>query len=191
MSQIYTKADLAVLGPANTQTDLAANYFFKTKNPTKIYATSIPGVFELVVHGNAVKGVVPLENNGAGPIEETFIELKHQKVRISHQFDFSIHHSLVALPGSSKEQIESIASHEQALKQCRKFLDKNYPHAKLVASPSSMAAWNGVLSSKDKKAAVIMATETAESIQLNILAKNIEDDKNNFTTFIVIEKSAS
>jgi len=182
--------EVAVLGPENTFSDLAAQkYLKKEKNSGKIgYFASVPDVFDAVTNGLAKKGIVPLENILQGSIRETFDELHGRAVHIISKFHIPIHHSLVALPGVKKKDINTIASHAQALNQCSNHLRKLFPHARRVGSPSTFAAYVSIVGENDRHTAVIIPDEIAQGLGGNILSSRIENNKGNQTTFVVIKK---
>lgn len=188
------KYDLAVLGPQNTHSDLASReYESKTgQKLEKIYVSSVPDIFEMVITGRAKKGIVPVENLIHGSIRDTFDGLFEKNVHIVVKYDFGIHHSLFVLPGVIKQDIKVIASHEQALQQCRKFIRKYFPKAKLEKYSSTIAALESIAGKNERTSAVIIADPVARYLVKNsnghIIAENIEDEPKNFTTFAVIEK---
>jgi len=79
-----------------------------------------------------------------------------------------------------------IMSHPQALAQCRLFLENNLPKAELRETNSTAKAV-GLLKHMDKAGAI--GTETAaKNNKMDILARQIEDDPNNFTRFFILSK---
>jgi len=84
------------------------------------------------------------------------------------------------------EEIKEVYSHRQALAQCRNWLEKNLPHAKLIETDSTARACEIVL---EKEGSAAIASEVASyTYHLNILAENIQDSLNNYTRFLVLGK---
>jgi prephenate dehydratase/prephenate dehydrogenase len=180
------KSDIAVLGPKNTFTEMAANKYDSKKN--KYYAASIDEVFELVEKGKVEKGIVPIENKLEGTIRETLDNLFEKNVRISEEINISINHTLIILPHAKSSDVKTIYSHPQALKQCKKFLKKYFPKATLLSTPSTAFAVEKIITKNNKSCAAIAPKIAAEKERLKILKENIEDEKSNSTTFIVVQK---
>lgn len=184
-------ADLAVLGPPNTFTDLAAKKYERQqkKQLSKIYCTTIAGVFKAVEKGKAKKGIVPFKNNLRGPVAETTRALSKGGFVILKKWNRAIRHSLVALSGVRGKEIRTISSHPQALKQCGNYLKKKYPLAQKISTNSTMAALAKMVKRNDRKMAAIIPAETGRKSGMRILAKNIADSKKNRTVFILISGS--
>jgi len=190
MSPVNT---LAVLGPKNTYTDLAADKYIsaRKKNIHKVHFRSINDIFYAVEKGKTERGIVPLENVIYGSVRETYDLLSDANVHIIEKFKLRIEHVLVTLPGTKKSDIHSIASHEQALQQCRDYLSKYYPNAQKEYCTSTMAALEKMVNTDDRGMAVIIPKLAAEGLPLKIIARDIQDRTKNYTTFIVLEKGTA
>ncbi|MBI4235064.1 prephenate dehydratase [Candidatus Peregrinibacteria bacterium] len=183
------KSDLALLGPKNTFSDLAAA---DIKMP-KYYARDIEEVFSVVEQGRVNKGLVPIENKLQGSVRETMDALFTSKVHITNEIRLPIHHCLITHKHTKKEDIRKVISHYQALGQCKKYLRRNFPKAEIQTTTSTAAAIEKLNSANNHIAVIapeIAATsgESAQNNHLKIFAKNIEDSKDNETIFVVIEK---
>lgn len=184
-SPLPQKRDLATLGPKNTFSDLAANIYSATS--PKFYAQSIEEVFDLVAKSKVKEGIVPIENKIHGTVRETLDNLFTHALHITKETILPIEHSLFIRSGAKKSQIKRVISHPQALNQCKKYLKKNFPKAVLEGSPSTAAAKEKLLSSKDNSIAVIAAP--IPHPELKIFSKNIANQKDNSTTFITISRT--
>ena len=190
-AQIYKKEKiLAVLGPKNTYTDMAAEKYRMLKRTIikKEYFHTIGDVFGAVEKGKAEEGIIPLENMIYGSVRETYDDLFNSNVHIREKLKINIKHSLVTLPGTKKSDIHVIASHEQALQQCREYLKKHFPFAQKEYCTSTMAALQKMIDGGERGMAVIVPVYAAQGLPLKILAKNLENQAKNVTTFIVIKK---
>ncbi|MBU0667818.1 prephenate dehydratase [Patescibacteria group bacterium] len=177
------------MGPKNTYSDLAAQKYAGEIQET-IYCDSIADVFEMVESGRAKQGVVPLENMIYGTVRETLDELYKKNVHIVAKFNLPIRHALVAMPGARKKEIITISSHDQALAQCRIYIRKHFPRARLLQTASTMAAFDTIIGEHDTSAAAIIPYEIARKLDCAILADKIVDNPQNRTTFIAIKKGA-
>ncbi|MBI2634324.1 prephenate dehydratase [Candidatus Peregrinibacteria bacterium] len=175
--------DLAVLGPENTFSDLAAQKH--DSHAKKYYAHDIDEVFELVANGKVKEGIVPIENKLHGTVRETLDNLFLKNIHIVKEINLPIHHALIAHHSAKKSDIKTIISHSQALHQCKKFLRKNFAKINLENAPSTVHALEKLT---DKSIAVIAPAIAAQKNHLKILAENIEDNKDNSTTFILIRR---
>ncbi len=179
------KKQIAVLGPMNTHTHLAAQKY--SPQSSFFFARTIDEVFELVESGKVRQGIVPIENKLNGTIRETLDNLFARKVHIKDEINIPIHHCLIAFADSHAKNIKKIFSHNQALAQCGKYLKKNFPKAELIETASTGAAIENLITTNNLSLAAI-APEVAAGKNLKILAKNIEDQSENSTTFVIVEK---
>lgn len=184
------KYDIAILGPENTYSDIAAAKLLEDGygKASKFFTESISQVFSLVNSGKADIGLVPVENIVNGTVRETYDALFEKSVHIKNKVTIPVRHFLVALEGVQKSDIDTIISHSQAIAQCRKFLEKNYPHSKILTAQSTIAAYKNIQGQNSRHSAAIIPQETAEKFQCNILEKNICDYEHNETSFIIIKK---
>jgi len=189
-TQKISKNSIALLGPKNTFSDMAATDYLKTSNYNlkKYYAKNIDEIFDLVEKGKVEEGIAPIENKSHGTVRETLDLLFHRKVHITYEINIKVHHSFITMSHAKKSDIRKIISHSQALNQCKKYLKKNFPKAEVQALSSTAAAIERLISSNDKSLAAIAPELAGQESQLKIMAKTIEDEQNNSTAFIVIKK---
>lgn len=177
---------LAALGPDNSFSSLAAKRY--TQGQKIWYTDTITDVFDLVGKGLLKKGLVPIANKLSGTVVETIQNLFESNLKIQESFRMPIHHFLVTLNKVPKKEIKTIYSHAQPINQCRKYLKKHFPKAIYASMPSTTSALNKVISENLSDAAVICSRQAAESFNMFVLGKNIEDFKSNSTRFVVIGK---
>ena len=179
--------DVAYLGPEGTFTQQAVLKHFG--NAVKaVPVTTINDIFSAVENGSCQFGVVPVENSTEGVISYTFDRFLGSPLYICGEVEIQIHQNLMGLV-EDKVQIREIYSHQQSLAQCRQWLDKNFPHVKLTAVSSNAEAAR--LASVSPNTAAIAGRPAAELYHLDVLEKNIEDEQNNTTRFIIIGKQTS
>lgn len=186
-----TNNSVGLLGPRNTFSDLATHQHYSDQKdfPQLLYLGTISEVFDAVEKEVVEKGIVPVENTIGGKVEETTKYLEGDKFKIVEHFDFKISHALVTLPNAKKDEITAIISHEQALKQCSNYIEKNFPHVQLIASPSTMAGVQSMKEQEAKNAAAIIPLETVSSTDLLLIEEDIANSENNTTQFAVIQKA--
>jgi chorismate mutase/prephenate dehydratase len=106
---------------------------------------------------------------------------------ICGEIELPIHHHLLSHVGSV-DAITRIFAHQQALAQCRIWLDSKLPDVERVAVNSNAEA--AKLASHDQHVAAIAGEGAADIYQLPILARNLEDEVNNTTRFLVLGQQA-
>lgn len=181
---------IAYLGPANTNTHLAALKRFKGKG-TLTPASTVQDVFRLVEHEEVDYGVVPIENSLEGAVTHTldrFVQFKQTPARIIGEIELTIRHCLLTLPKTSRDKVRIVYSHPQALAQCQSWLDKNFPSVARRETRSTAEAVDDLLAkeglwSRDEKAA-IGSPELARQHKLKATLIPVEQD--NRTRFLVI-----
>ncbi len=172
---------VAYLGPSFSFTHLAALERFGDASDL-IPVNTIAAVFEEVNRGHADFGVVPIENSTDGRIIDTLDMFTRLPLRICGEVQLSIHHNLLGL--GQRGDISEIYSKPQALSQCRDWLSRNMPQAKLIDVTSTSTA--AQLARTKPGAAAVASRQAATEYGLEVLAENIEDNKNNVTRFAVI-----
>ena len=175
---------IAYLGPEGTYTQTAAQKHFGHSVSLKPLA-AIDEIFREVEAGSADYGVVPVENSTEGAINHTLDMFIRSPLKICGDVELQIHHQLLA-SADGLERIGSVRAHQQALAQCREWLDTNLPGVERVAVSSNAEAAR--LAHVDASIAAIAGDAAADMYGLNILASNIEDDPENTTRFLVIGK---
>lgn len=178
--------DIAVLGPQNTYSDMAAARY--RKGIKVWYAASIPEVFDLVERGKVKEGLVPLENTSNGSVLETLDELYEGNVLIKEVIAQPVELALVGIKKIPYRKVKRIYSHTQPLLQCRQFIKKHFRGAETISTPSTTNALERVLLEAQEDHVAIASPIAAEAYNLPVIQKSIEDDKENTTYFAVIQK---
>lgn len=144
---------------------------------------SFADVIRTVEAGEAEFGVLPLENNNVGGVDEVRRLLEASSLRIVDQHALPIRIHLLALPGTSIDQVRTAVSHPMAIKQCRETLRSLGLQAE-EASSTSVAAQE-----LDDPAKAVLASEAAaEAYGLVILKRDVHDREVNETTFVVVSR---
>jgi chorismate mutase/prephenate dehydratase len=172
---------VAHLGPAWTYSHLAALHRFGNAVDF-VPVASISAAFEEVHAGHSHYGVVPLENSTDGRIADTLDNFARLPVKICAEVPLRIHHNLLA--ACDRSAIKEVYSRPQALSQCRNWLARHLPSARLVEVTSTSAA--AETAAKTPHAAAIASRQAGVHYGLDVLAENIEDVAGNTTRFAVI-----
>jgi chorismate mutase/prephenate dehydratase len=177
---------VAFLGPKYSYSHLASVAKFG-EAVEHVPVGSIAAVFEEVNRRHVQFGIVPLENSTDGRIVDTlemFVRLPGMKIRA--EVRLRVHHCLIGR--CEWGQVQRIYSKAQALSQCRHWLGKNLPQARLIEVISTALAAEHA--AREEFAAAVASRAAGEAHHLNVLAPNIEDQPNNTTRFAVIAEAA-
>ena len=163
------------LGPEGTYSHRAA----KAVADEVSFAESMTAVIEAVASGEYERGVVPVENSTDGSVNESLDAFAEYDVAIVRELITPIRHALIA----QGPEFSVVASHAQALAQCRDYLDENYPNAQLEAVASTA---RGVERAReDPEVAGIGHPDNAGG-DLTVVAEDIQDQSSNATRFVAI-----
>lgn len=181
------KTTIAYLGPKATYTERAALNFAKRLGGEAELTpcTSFGDVFELVENGTVEYGVVATENSIEGPVTATLDSFANStNITILGEEVLDIDHCLVAHPDASEDDIRLIASHGQALAQCRQYLQDHFGQTKKSATFSTADAVRMAMA--DKTVAAIANADAADLYGAKILHKGIQDYEDDQTSFALI-----
>jgi chorismate mutase / prephenate dehydratase len=177
---------VSYLGPVGSYSHQAAFHEFGGSTEL-IPFLSFEEVFEEVERQRSTYGIVPVENSMEGSVGSVLDMLSRSDVRICSEYFEKVSHYLLSRNGDIKN-VEVVASHPQALAQCKKWLSKHLRNVELRETAST--AQGAKLASRNKKIAAV-AGEFASSIyKLKVVEKNIEDSVQNTTRFWVIGKAS-
>jgi len=174
--------DIAFLGPEGTFTQQAVFKHFGHAVKA-IPAATINEIFSAVENEYCQFGVVPVENSTEGVISHTLDRFSSSTLKICGEVEIRVHQNLMGHI-TSLDEITEVFSHQQSLAQCRQWLDNHLPGIKLTAVNSNAEAAR--LASSNNQTAAIAGVVAADVYNLNIFEKNIEDEPNNTTRFIII-----
>ncbi|MBI4233366.1 MAG: prephenate dehydratase [Chloroflexi bacterium] len=178
---------LAYLGPPGTFSEEAARKY--DPHAQHLPFTSVAAVAAAVQAGMAEEGVVAIENSLEGSVNDTLDLLIHESsLHIRQELVLPIEHCLLALPGTTPDAVKAVYSHPQALGQCRRFIERCFPRAQVVAALSTAAAVEEMKSSQTP-AAAIAPERAAQLYGVEVLARGIQDHPNNVTRFVVLART--
>jgi chorismate mutase/prephenate dehydratase len=172
---------VAYLGPAYSYSHLAAIHRFG-QSVELVPVATIGGVFEEINRRHADFGVVPIENSTDGRVADTLEMFTRMPARICGEVQLRIHHNL--LGKCTRAEVEEVYSKPQALSQCRNWLARHLPGARIVEVTSTSTA--AQVAQEKAGAAAIASWQAGVQYGLDVLAADIEDNRNNLTRFAVI-----
>ena len=173
---------VAYLGPEGTFTQAAVyKHFGRSIEAQPLGA--IDEIFREVAAGTAHFGVVPVENSTEGMVTHTLDVFPQSNLRICGEIVLRVHHHLVSR-ADTIGAVGTVYAHQQALAQCREWLDANLPQARRIAVSSNGEAARRA--GEEGGTAAIASEMAAEIYGLERLAERIEDEPDNTTRFLVL-----
>ena len=175
---------VACQGVEGAYSQIACEKIFKS--PMIMYFKNFEGVFTAIEQGLCQYGILPIENSTAGSVKKVYDLMIRHDFSIVRTFRLKVDHNLLAKPGTKKEDIKVIYSHEQAINQCSEFLS-GFKGVRIV--PVENTAVAAQMASHEDGAAALSSRGCAELYGLSNLAASVQDKGNNHTRFICISKN--
>jgi prephenate dehydratase len=142
--------------------------------------------FEAVAAGDALAGVVPIENVINGTVRENYDLLLEFDLQIRGEAVVPVRLCLAALPGQRIDEIERVYSHIQALGQAEQFL-RGRPW-QLLTTYNTAGAGKTIADRGERGAAAVLSPRAAHLFGLEILADEVGDLPGNRTRFLVLAR---
>lgn len=183
---------IAIQGVAGAFHEIAATEFFSNEKFETVQCNTFADLFDAMQFGQADYAVVAIENSVAGSIIPNYASIRKSGLKILGEVYLRIEQHLVGLPGQEIETITEVQSHPMALQQCMEFLDPlRRKGVVLVDSEDTALSAKRISENGLKNSAAVASDLAAKMYGLEILARNIETNKKNFTRFLVLSNSES
>lgn len=176
---------IAIQGSIGSFHDIAAHQYFENEQIQLICCSTFEQVFENIKRDPTVIGMLAIENTIAGSLLHNYELLRNSGTTIVGEHKLHIEHSICCLPEDSWETINEVHSHPVALMQCRGFL-ADHPELKAVEASDTAGAAKLISEQKCRGWAAICNASAAKMYGMKILQESIEDNKHNFTRFLVV-----
>lgn len=176
---------IAIQGSIGSFHDIAAHQYFQGEQIQLICCSTFEQVFENIKRDPTVIGMLAIENTIAGSLLHNYELLRNSGTTIVGEHKLHIEHSICCLPDDSWDTIKEIHSHPVALMQCRGFL-ANHPDMKAVEASDTAGAAKMIAMQNCRGWAAICNASAARLYGMKILEESIEDNKHNFTRFLVV-----
>ena len=163
------------LGPPGTYSHRAARSVVDEVS----FLESVTGIVEAVAEGDVDRGVIPVENSIEGSVTESMDALVEYEVAVVKEIVTPVRHALLA----QGEDFDVVASHSQALAQCRDYLEEHYPDARLEAVASTA---RGVEHAREDPTVAGIGHPDNAGDGLIVVAEDIQDRSSNATRFFEI-----
>ena len=178
-------ASVAVQGVEGAYSGIAATRLIP--NASISYFNSFESVFKAVDKGLCKFGVLPIDNSLFGNVGQVYDLIKEYKFYIVKSVKLEIRHSLLAKAGTTLEGVKDVFSHEQAIGQCSKILDKL--GVKVTVVSNTAVAAEMVAQSERNDVAAIASAECASLYGLKVLISGVQNEDTNYTRFICVSKN--
>ncbi len=159
--------------------------------PDLIECPTFKKVFTALEDGSADAGVVAIENSLYGSINEVYDLIESHGYPIVGEVHLRIKHQLIGFEGAKLSDIQQVFSQLPALAQCAGYLDATLPHAEHLEYHDTAESVAHIKQLGDPTNAAIASREAAELHGMTILDKDIEDHKENYTRFLVVQPNAT
>jgi chorismate mutase / prephenate dehydratase len=191
----YDKSKLkrvAFQGIEGAYSELAGRKYFAPYLDQTLFVGSptLEQVVNAIEDGDVDYGLLPVENTAAGSINEVYDLLSIAQLSIIGEEVLRVEHCLLAVDEVPLASIRQIYSHPQALAECMKFVSK-LPNCQPMPYADSAMAVKKVRDEKDSGIAAIGSEEAGRLYGLKVLRRNIEDQQNNYTRFLILAKKPS
>lgn len=192
------KTIYGIQGGIGSFNEQALNYFLEKnkidKDSTEIkYLYTTENVLKALDRGNIDYGQFAMHNSVGRIVTESVRAIASYRFKIVEEFGIKIQHYLMKHKDSKLEEIDTIMTHPQVLKQCKSTLEKKYPNLTKISGEGDLIDHAMVAKAiADKqlgKNIVIMGPKILSEIyDLDIIEGNLQDDKENFTSFLMVER---
>ncbi len=181
---------IGYLGPKGTFSYEACEDYCKN-NEEKIEYRSIVQTILALQNDEVDEVIVPIENSLQGCVTDTIDTLiQNEDIKVRDEILLDINQNLMSNKKYKLNEIKKVYSHSQALAQCRIYLEKNLPSAKIITVESTSYAAKKV-SGSNEKCACIGNIACLEVYKLDLIEERIQDNMFNKTKFWVLSKKAN
>ncbi|HBE40278.1 MAG TPA: prephenate dehydratase [Bacteroidales bacterium] len=178
---------VAIQGVRGSFHEIAAIEYFTGKEIATVPCDTFDDLFRLVKGRKAGYGIVAFENSVAGSILPNYELLRKSHLSVTGEIYLRVIQNLIALPGQHLNDIHEIHSHPMAIQQCSLFLEKMRKEGGKVVETIDTALSARLISEKKQYGIGAIASSSAAAMyNLSIIKKEIEDDRQNFTRFLII-----
>ena len=176
---------VAFQGECGAYSESAVYAFFGANTKVKP-CRDFKDVFENVLKQETTFGVVPVENSLEGSVNQTYDLFLKYDLKVCGEVIVKIEHCLIANPSTSLAAVKAVYSHPQALAQCQTFLEQL--GRELIPTYDTAGSVKMLKERGLKDAAAVASERAAEIYGMKILARDIADNKENYTRFFVLSK---
>lgn len=176
---------IAIQGIRGSFHDIAAHQYFSNDEVDLICCDTFEQIFQEMRDDYSRLGLMAIENTIAGSLLHNYDLLRESGMTIVGEHKLHIEHSIMCLPEDDWDTLTEVNSHPVALMQCRAFLDK-HSNMKVVEVGDTAGAAEEISRKHLRGHAAICHAGAAPLYGLKVLEQGIEDNKHNFTRFLMM-----
>ena len=176
---------IAIQGIPGSFHDIAVRQYFDNEQIQLLCCSTFEQVFEHIHQDPTTIGMLAIENTIAGSLLHNYELLRTSHTTIVGEHRLHICHCICCLPDDDWNSINEVQSHPVALMQCREFL-AGHPGLKAVEGDDTAGSAAYISEHQCHGVAAICHADAAELYGLKVLENHIEDNKHNFTRFLVV-----
>lgn len=165
--------------------DIAAHQYFANEEVELVCCQRFEDIFTEMRNDNNCLGLMAIENTIAGSLLHNYELLRESGMTIVGEHKLHIEHSIMCLPNDDWDTITEVNSHPVALAQCRHFLSGK-PDIKVVEAVDTAGAAEIISRKQMAGHAAICHADAAPLYGMKVLEQGIEDNKHNYTRFLVM-----
>ena len=185
---------IGIQGGKGSFNEEAIHYYLQRNNieAYKIeYLHTSKNVLRALHEGDVDQGLFAIHNSTGGIVMESVEAMAQYKFSIIEEFAITISHALMIRQDANLKDITEIMSHPQVFAQCKKTLEQKYPNLKQISGAGELidhALVAKQLSEEklEKNTATMGSKILAELYNLKIVEDNLQDLKENYTSFLFI-----
>ena len=175
---------IAIQGEIGSFHDIAAHEYFKGEQIQLQCCATFEQVYEAVRQDPTVIAMAAIENTIAGSLLHNYELLRDSGTSVVGEHKLHITHCICCLPDDDWDTITEVHSHPVALMQTRHYLE-SHPQLRVVEGEDTAGSAKMIAEGQHHGWAAICHAEAAKLYGLKVLENNIEDNKHNFTRFLV------
>lgn len=181
----------AIQGIEGSYSFLASQKYFALQNVDLnfIFKKRFEEVVTAAEKGEADIAVLPIENTTSGGINEVYDLFLHTTLSIMGEEKFQVKHCLVGNEEIPLSKIKKVYAHYQAASQCSKFLE-TIPNAPIEYYDDTAMSVQKIKEEGNSSFVAIASEEAAKLFKLKILKKDIANQSENFTRFLIASRKA-
>ncbi|MBP3227704.1 MAG: prephenate dehydratase [Bacteroidaceae bacterium] len=176
---------IAIQGIEGSFHDIAAHRYFAAEPLQMLCCETFEELTARMRDDREVIGLMAIENTIAGSLLGNYELLRASGASIVGEYKLHIRHSIMCLPDDTWESVSEVNSHPVALMQCRGFLS-HHPRFKIVEHADTAGAARDIARNGLRGHAAICHAAAAGLYGMKVLEDGIEDNKHNFTRFLVL-----
>ena len=175
---------VAIQGEPGSFHDIAAHQYFDGEQLQLICCQTFEQVYERIRRDPTIIGMAAIENTIAGSLLHNYELLRDSGTTVVGEHKLHITHCICCLPDDDWQTLTEVHSHPVALMQTRHYLE-HHPKLRIVEADDTAGSAKMIAEGGHRGWAAICHAEAARLYGLKVLEDGIEDNKHNYTRFLV------